>query len=99
MKPTRLFPLLLLLALALSGCATSIKVPPGSLTSWHHIGNFGPWQTSVTVQDVTKLPDGTFVLGHYDGTAGWLGFGMHDIIDGLHIDGNGNPVAPIPAPK
>jgi hypothetical protein len=86
---------ILLLALTLSGCSTlsSIKVPPGSLTSWHHLGNFGPWQSNVSVTDVTKLTDGTFILGHYDGSAGWLGFGEHDIIDGLHIDGSGVPVS------
>ena len=87
--------LLLIPVLLISGCSTlnSIKVPPGSLTSWHHLGNFGPWQSNVSVTDVTKLTDGTFVLGHYDGSAGWLGFGEHDIIDGLHIDGGGVPVA------
>lgn len=87
---------LLLLALLSAGCSTlsKIQVPPGSLTSWHHIGNYGPFRTDVTIQDVTKLPDGSFVLGHYEGEATWMGFGPHDIIDGLHIDGSGTPVAP-----
>ena len=85
---------ILLLALTLSGCSTlsSIRVPPGSLASWHHIGNYGPVQSSVTVTDITKLNDGTFVLGHYDGFISYLGFGPHDIIEQLHIDGSGNPV-------
>lgn len=86
--------ILLLPALCLAGCASApkIAVPPGSLTAWHHIGNYGPFQTNVTVTEAQKLPDGTFVLGHYDGLAQWMGFGPHDIIDGLHIDGTGAPV-------
>lgn len=94
MKTAILLPIFGILAL-LNGCTSiaNLKVPPGSLTSWHHIGNYGPFRTDVTIQDVTKLPDGSFVLGHYEGEATWMGFGPHDIIDGLHIDGSGTPVS------
>ena len=83
--------LLVIASLFLCGCSTisNIKIPPGSLTAWHHIGNYGPYSDNVTVTNVTKLSDGTFVLGEYDGQISWLGFGPHDIISGLHIDGTG----------
>ncbi len=86
--------LLALACLALCGCASNIKIPPGSLTSWHHVANYGPWQSRVTLTNVQKLSDGTFVIGEYDGQASWLGFGPHDIIEGLHIDGTGQVAMP-----
>ena len=38
------------------------------------------------------------ILGHYVGSATWLGQGPADEIRGLHIDGKGNPVPTVPAP-
>lgn len=88
------------LGFALTGCATKIAVPPGSLTSWHHIGSYGPFLSDdVAVQDVTKNPDGSFTVGHYEGKLTIMGFGPHDIIDGLHIDASGTlvPASTMPA--
>lgn len=89
--------LLPIAALLAAGCSTKIQVPPGSLTSWHHIGSYGPFVSDdVTIQDVTKNADGTFTVGHYDGQLKIMGFGPKDIIDGLKIDGTGQPVAAAP---
>lgn len=98
MKSLRLYPFsiigpLVALSVALAGCVgPNIKVPPGSLAEWVHTDSYGPWQDQVTVTDVTRQADGTFILGHYDGHANFLGFGIHDTITALHIDGTGNLV-------
>lgn len=87
------------LGFALTGCASKIQVPPGALTSWHHIGSYGPFLSDdIAVQDVTKNADGTFTVGHYEGKLTIMGFGPHDIIDGLRIDGTGNIVASAATP-
>ena len=92
MKTKILAPLFLTLLLA--GCAVpKITVPPGSLANWTHNDSYGPWQDSVRLSGVTKNVDGTFTVANYDGQAAFVGFGVHDVITGLVIDGAGQPVA------
>ena len=92
-----ILPLVLIsVSLAFSSCASApkITVPPGSLTSWTHTDNYGPFIDHVILTGVKKNPDGSFTVQHYDGQAGWLGFGPHDVIEGLEIDAAGTPAAP-----
>jgi hypothetical protein len=83
------------IVLGLAGCADPLtplrKLPPGSLTSWTHTGNFGPWQSRVIVTGVVHTKDGSVSISHYDGAAGWMGFGPHDVVEGLVLQ-------PTPAP-
>lgn len=86
-------PILGALALFLTGCATGIKVPPGSLEYWHHTDTYGPFKDDVLVEGATKQADGSFHIAHYVGSAQWLGQGPTDEIRGLTVDKSGNPVA------
>ena len=82
-------------ALLLGGCGTlGIKVPPGSLTEWDHSDSYGPWQDTVQVLNVAKQPDGTFIMARYEGRAQFLGFGVHDVLIGLHVDPSGALIPP-----
>ena len=91
MKRNLLFlPILLLL----SGCLSSIKVPPGSCATFTEVDNYGPVAVKVMIMGVAKQTNGTFTLAHYDGQVSYLGFGPHTIIEGLTIDAQGNAAAP-----
>ncbi len=87
----------LVLAGCLTGCVSGIKLPPGSLDYWHHSDTYGPYKDDVLVENAVKLEDGTFVLGHYLGSAGALGQGMTDELRNLHVSADGKPIPPTPA--
>lgn len=83
-----------------SGCASSIsKVPPGACAYWEHVGNYGPFfQTHVIAHSVVKNPDGSLTVGDYTGMVQVMGYGPHDVVQGLVIDA-ATVRAAQPAPK
>ena len=74
-------------ALLFAGCSTLQNIPTGACTRWEHTGNYGPvFQSHLVFAGVEKTADGGLKVAQYDGTITYMGFGPHDMIEGLVIE-------------
>lgn len=97
MKKILFFITLLFVALAGVGCTAITAVPPGGCLYFEHVGNYGPFlQTHVIAHNTVKNEDGSLTVGDYTGMVQVLGYGPHDVIQGLHVDAKPPAVAKSP---
>lgn len=84
-----------------SGCSSLYHaVPPGACNYYEHVGNYGPFlQTHVIAHGVVKNPDGSLTVSDYTGMVQVMGYGPHDVVQGLVIDAATAAAAATPKPS